>query len=156
NMQGLVTEQVGDKILRVMTPMVYTTSRQNAVPQTKIFTLSYAKAADIRTQLDTVRATEGRRGISVTDDKTNSIIVTDSPEGLEEAARLIGQLDKRPRQVLIEAKLVEVALTKSFAEGIQWTFNSADPANIGGKNGTNLIGNSIQNYSPTVNGFLPS
>ena len=152
NMQGLVTEQVGDKILRVMTPAVYSTSRQNAVPQTKIFTLSYAKASDIRTQLDTVRATEGRRGVSVTDDKTNSIIVTDSPEGLEEASRLIGQLDKRPSQVLIEAKLVEVQLTKTFAEGIQWTFSSADPSKIGGKDGTNLIGNSIQNYSPIVGG----
>lgn len=149
NMQGLVTEQVGDKILRVMTPAVYTAARQAAVPQTKVFQLSYAKGNDIRQQLDTIRATEGRRGTTVVDDKTNSVIVTDSPEGLEQAARLISQLDRRPRQVLIEAKLVEVELTKAQELGIRWSAAYAGAGQVGNQAGTNYIG--MANTGDTVN-----
>jgi len=140
NMQGLVTEQVGDRILRVMTPAAYQAARQGAALQTKVFQLNYAKAADIRTQLDTIRATEGRRGVTVVDDKTNSVIVTDSPDGLKQAMRLIAQLDRRPRQVLIEAKLVEVEFTHAQEMGIRWSVAYGDTGKIGNQTGQNYIG----------------
>lgn len=140
NMQGLVTEQVGDKILRVMTPASYQASRQQAVPQTKVFSLNYAKAKDIQVQLDTIRGAEGRRGATVVDDTTNSVIVTDTAEGLDQTARLISQIDRVPRQVLIEAKLVEVELGKTDELGIRWSVAYQDRSKISGQNGVNYSG----------------
>ncbi len=52
----------------------------------------------------------------------NSILIRDTPENVDEMTRLIRELDRETRQVLIEAKIVET--TRSFIRdlGIQWGF----------------------------------
>ncbi|MGD0511567.1 MAG: hypothetical protein ABSA33_07070, partial [Candidatus Micrarchaeaceae archaeon] len=52
--------------------------------------------------------------------RTNSLIVTDTPEGFLSLGAVISELDKKPQQVIIEAKIVEVDLNKSSDIGIQW------------------------------------
>jgi type II secretion system protein D len=62
-------------------------------------------------------------------------VVSDTPEGLTSVEKVIAQLDKRPEQVIIEAKIVEINLNKSTDIGIQWQSASTagDPnVNIGG------------------------
>jgi type II secretion system protein D len=56
------------------------------------------------------------------DDRDNALIVTDTPEGIASAERLISELDIRPQQVLIEAKIVEVTLANSLDLGIRWEY----------------------------------
>ncbi len=130
-MRGLVTQQVGENILRVLTPTILSRERGEAVPFTRIFALNYTKADDMKTQLDTVRSAEGRRGQTIPAAQTNSLIVIDTQEGIEEAARLIAQLDQKPKQVLIEAKLIEVQLNKALNLGIQWDYQASNPTQPG-------------------------
>lgn len=122
DMKSLAYQQMGTNILRVATPSILKTARQEAIVNTKIFTLNYSKAASIQAHIESIRSAAGRKGSTLADAVTNILIVTDSPEGLDEATRLISQLDRKPQQVLIEAKLVEISLDKSFDIGVSWDF----------------------------------
>ena len=140
SMMGLTTDQVGENILRVITPAELTKQRTTSTSITRVFQLNYAKASEVKSTIDSVRAAEGRGGASAADVKTNSLIVTDTLEGLLATENLIAQLDARPRQVLIEAKLVEVLANSGLNYGIQWDYLSADRGKVGGKQGQTLIG----------------
>lgn len=140
NTKGLSTEQVGNNILRIATPQIIIAERTSALPVTKIFTLNYSKASDIKTQIDSIMAAEARKGVCTVDTNNNMIIMTDTPSGLESVARLIKQLDQKPRQVLIEAKLVEVALNNDLNLGINWSGYGMDQGKIAGKDGTTFYG----------------
>jgi type IV pilus assembly protein PilQ len=163
-MTSLTTQQVGDNILRVLTPSVLKTERGSALPTTRVFQLSYTKADEVKPQLDAVRSAEGRPGQSVVAKSANALIVTDTTEGMLEIERLIAQIDKRPTQVLIEAKLIEVQHNKSMDLGIQWDYASAGNFNNNPGNrwfvGTqqtastpfSIHGDVLQNNGPTSRG----
>ncbi|MBI5630352.1 MAG: type IV pilus secretin PilQ [Elusimicrobia bacterium] len=148
SMTNLSTTQVGDNILRILTPGALAKAQSAAATVTKVLPLNYTKASEILSMVNQVRLAQGRStGVALSDAKTNSLVVTDSIEGLAETERLVAQLDVRPKQVLIEVKLIEVSLNNSLHYGIQWDYKSLDPARIGGKQGTNLIGT---NESPVA------
>ncbi|MBI4386834.1 MAG: type IV pilus secretin PilQ [Elusimicrobia bacterium] len=143
SMKGLVASQAGENVVRVMTPETLSKERSNAVGVTRVFSLNYIKAIEAKTTVDAVRAAEKRSGMTVADDKNNTLIVTDVPEGLAAAERLLGQIVVRPRQVLIEAKLVEVSLNKDLELGIQWDYFGMDGGKLFGQQGTNVIGSNV-------------
>ncbi|MFA6029923.1 MAG: type IV pilus secretin PilQ [Elusimicrobiota bacterium] len=139
-MQGLVADQAGENILRIMTPTTLQKERTVAVNQTRIIRLKYSKAADIKGAIDAVRQAEGRAGKLNSDEATNSLIVTDTLDGIASVERLLSKLDVRPQQVMIEAKLVEVKLTKDLNFGIQWDYAGVDSGKFAGKQGQTTIG----------------
>ncbi|MBI3008318.1 MAG: hypothetical protein HYY56_02190, partial [Candidatus Omnitrophica bacterium] len=53
-------------------------------------------------------------------DKSNILIVSDVPSVIDKIERLIAVLDTEPKQVMIEAKIVEVSLDSSQDLGIDW------------------------------------
>jgi type IV pilus assembly protein PilQ len=75
--------------------------------RTESFALSYAKAEDLKKLLtDKDNKVLSKRGSATIDERTNTLFVQDSGGRLEEARRLIQQLDIPVRQVLIEARIV--------------------------------------------------
>jgi type IV pilus assembly protein PilQ len=142
-MMQLSTDQVGDNVLRVITPAALTAQRTASTAITKVIPLDYAKAVAVKTTIDSVRVAEGRSGSSSADLNTNSIVVTESLEGMLATENLIKQLDQRPRQVLIEAKLIEVDLNNELDYGIQWNYAGLQNGSIAGQQGTNAIGTPI-------------
>jgi type IV pilus assembly protein PilQ len=133
-MQGLVAQQMGSNVLRILTPEDLNADRSRAVVTYKNFILNYANANEIVALLSTVRISpSGKAEVNARD---NSIIVTDTPEGIAAAERLISELDSRPQQVLIEAKIVEVSLNNSMDLGIRWELS--DISRSGGT--TRVIG----------------
>jgi type IV pilus assembly protein PilQ len=75
--------------------------------RTESYALSYAKAEDLRKMFaDKEQRILSKRGTVTIDERTNTIFVQDSGARLEEARRLIQQLDIPVRQVLIEARIV--------------------------------------------------
>ena len=75
--------------------------------RTESFPLSYAKAADIKALLsDKDQRILSKRGSVTVDDRTNTVFIQDTGGRLEEARRLVQQLDVPVRQVLIEARIV--------------------------------------------------
>ncbi len=138
NIKGLAAQQVGESILRIATPKTFSAEQSSSMLQTRVFFLNYTKASDIKTQIESVAAAEGRTSSKCNVDETNNaLIITDTPFGLEAAARLIKNLDRMPKQVLIEAKLVEVALDSDFHMGIQWSASGNSKGNYIGANDIN-------------------
>ena len=75
--------------------------------RTESFALSYAKAEDLKKLLtDKDQKILSKRGTATIDERTNTLFVQDTGGRLEEARRLILQLDVPVRQVLIEARIV--------------------------------------------------
>ncbi|MBI4656006.1 MAG: type IV pilus secretin PilQ [Elusimicrobia bacterium] len=141
NVKGYATQQVGDNILRIASPQTFVAEQKKAMPQTRVFFLSYIKTADAKAQVESVSSAEGRKAVCSIDDNSNALIVTDTPLGLEQTARFIKSVDRPPKQVLIEAKLVEVALDSGFHFGIQWSgYTQKDGAYVGAGDTANMLG----------------
>jgi len=71
------------------------------------FALSYAKAEDLRKLFsDKDQRILSKRGTATIDERTNTLFLQDTGGRLEEARRLVQQLDVPVRQVLIEARIV--------------------------------------------------
>ncbi len=128
-LKGLVSQEQSSNILRIATPKKISDERSEAVTFTKIFPLNYAKAEEVKGNLDSVRQAEGRKGNIAVDSRTNSLIITDTPEGLDNCLKIISDLDKKPQQVCIEARIVEMVVSNTDDLGIQWQYAKETPGN---------------------------
>ena len=118
--QGLVAQQMGNNILRVLTPESLSTDRARSVVNYKTFVLNYGKASEIMAHLGAVKISPNAK-VTV-DERNNALVVTDTPEGISAAERLISELDSKPPQVLIETKIVQIDVNKTLQLGVQWEF----------------------------------
>ena len=94
--------------------------------QTAYLTVNYAKVVkgqnDTNTDKDLVekiKAVLSPRGKVEADQRTNTLIVRDIKSSIEDVQSLIGRIDTRTPQVLIESNLIETTPTFSRALGIQ-------------------------------------
>jgi general secretion pathway protein D len=60
----------------------------------------------------------------IADETTNSVIVTTYPRNWPEIEATIRQLDRQPRQVLVEVLVAEITLTDDIRLGIDWAIKS--------------------------------
>lgn len=104
-----------------------------AAPSTRYFVLKYRRAEDIARLLD--GKSDGKepsagllstRGSVRADAASNTLIVTDRPEGLHKAAELIGRLDIPAQQVVIEARIVEASEGVSRDLGVKFGFSGVN------------------------------
>lgn len=66
----------------------------------------------------------------------NLLVVEDAPSFHERIAKLLAAIDVEPKQILIEAKILEISLEQSENFGVDWTkFFSADGRNNVGTTG---------------------
>jgi hypothetical protein len=86
--------------------------------ETKIFSLDYAKAEDIKTKISEV-LTKGVGMIQV-DERTNKVVITDLAKKIPEITSIITEMDERHKEVLIEAKIVQIELNEQYQHGIDW------------------------------------
>ena len=100
-----------------------------SAPVSRVFTLRYLKpsaaAAAVSKMLSEGGSAEPFTGRSEKDPTpggamSNALIVTDTPARLDRVARVIESMDGRPRQVTIEAKLVESVLGDQEKLGFDW------------------------------------
>lgn len=61
-----------------------------------------------------------KNGVATCDERTNTLIIKDNKENIEEIKKLISFLDKPIKQVLIEARIVEASSNFAKNLGIQW------------------------------------
>ena len=82
--------------------------------QTESFQINYHRATEITTFLQAKGQTVlSKRGSVVVDDRSNKIFVTDIGARLTDVRRVVAEIDIAPKQVLIEARIVEAS--KGFA-----------------------------------------
>jgi type IV pilus assembly protein PilQ len=102
---GLTAVETATGIIRV-DKLENLQERQQLIQlQTQIFRINYAPVVAIG---DALTPALSERGKVIPNEATNSIIVTDLPENIEIAQRIIEDLDVRTPQVVITAKIVFV------------------------------------------------
>lgn len=107
--------------------------------RTEYIQINYSKA---KTLVDLLK-TKGEhsflseRGNVSVDERTNILIVQDTPSKLEEVRDLVTSLDKPVRQVLIESRVV--IATDTFLKDLGVRFGQATNARISGEPGTGII-----------------
>ena len=87
------------------------------------FQVRYANAADLFAGFaasGSEASKLSRRGSAIVDDRTNSIILTDTAPNIEAFRKVIRQLDVPVRQVLIESRVVTTSNNFSEQLGIRW------------------------------------
>jgi type II secretory pathway component GspD/PulD (secretin) len=81
------------------------------------FTVQYAQPAELEVALKPYLSTYGK--LTVLADR-QLVVVEDMPEFVDRMGKLIAEMDRRPRQILIEARILEVTLTDEEAYGLDW------------------------------------
>src|SRR5690606_32809719 len=105
--------------------------------RTEYIRLSYAKAADVLTLISQGSGSSGgsgtgntnsvdnntllsNRGTVTVDERTNTLIIKDVAESIENIHKLIGKIDIPVRQVMIEARIVSATDSFSKEIGVRW------------------------------------
>ncbi len=102
--------------------------------QTESFQVNYHKAKEIFDFLKSKDQTMlSKRGSVVVDERSNKIFVTDVASRLQSLRRLVTEIDVAPRQVLIEARIVEANKTFSRDLGVRLGYGNRGNASIGSK-----------------------
>ena len=140
------------------------TSRQEIAEleelRTESFQLSYQKGSVAATLLSSDKQRIlSKRGSAIVDERTNTVFVQDTSAHLEEARKLIKQIDVPVRQVMIEARVVEA--TDSFGKnlGVRMDYKAAKDFRIGntalGQIGANIVPSAsplgMANMNPNIN-----
>lgn len=168
--QGLAKRQVGNVILIAPLPEVATHEKENMEAQQQVIDLSplhseliaikYGKAeqmgALLKGQSSTILSS---RGNVTVDARTNTLWVQDTTQRLTEIRNLISRLDVPVRQVLIEARIVNIDNSAERDLGIRFGVTQGNHI-TGTLNGANQLatGSSASNISVAdrLNMDLPS
>jgi type IV pilus assembly protein PilQ len=123
--------------------------------RTESFQVNYHKAKEIFDFLKSKDQTLlSKRGSVVVDERSNKLFVTDVASRLDDVRRLIGEIDVVPRQVLIEARIVEA--NKDFARDLGVRLGFADNRAKSLGNGARLgvgsstVGNTTNTFTPQL------
>jgi len=100
-------ERVKDAISEIDVPLV-----------TQIFSLDYAKAESIKAKLEAMLSKN--IGSINFDDRTNKLIVKDTPEKMEDIRKVVEAFDEKTKEVMIEANIIQITLSDKYSYGIDW------------------------------------
>ncbi len=118
--------------------------------ETRIIPINSGKARDISSQLKNILSDRGKADV---DERTNSIIIRDIPEKIQEAQTLIKVLDRKTDQVLIEARIVEASITAARELGVKWGVNYNAGPSWGNPTGLNFP-NTVQMGGAVLGGLF--
>jgi type IV pilus assembly protein PilQ len=111
--------------------------------------INYAKAADMATIL---KSSEGgilsSRGAVTVDNRTNALLVRDTQESIQEARRMVKELDIPIKQVLIESRMVTVRDSVDEQLGVRWGFSD--------RQGDDGVSGSIEGAETIAGGQVPA
>lgn len=85
----------------------------------RIFNLRYAKAKDVTRQLKS-QLENKKVGTIRADTRTNQVIVETLPERMDDIEKIILSLDQKTKQVMIDARIIQVKLNDNLSAGVEW------------------------------------
>jgi type II secretory pathway component GspD/PulD (secretin) len=91
---------------------------ESLLKDVRTYRLDYAPVGEIQTVVTQILSRVGR----VTNyPPLRTIVVEDRPDVLDRVGQVIEDLDRAPRQVLIEANIIEARLSRDMTFGIDWS-----------------------------------
>ena len=125
--------------------------------RTESFQLSYQKGDAVAAMLTNDKQRMlSKRGSAVVDQRTNTVFVQDTSAHLEEARKLIKQIDVPVRQVMIEARVVEASDKFGKNLGVRLGYNSNDAFHVGNGNLYGNIGANTVTAGPLAGTVMPA
>ncbi|MBF7688708.1 type IV pilus secretin PilQ [Acinetobacter rathckeae] len=106
--------------------------RKDVALQTEFIQLNYIKVKQLEDIFDLKNKGQDRkennplltpRGSAVLDPRTNTIVLTDTPEKIQEVRKLFKQLDTAVKQVMVEARIVRTETNFSKDLGVNWSLS---------------------------------
>ncbi|MDH3633311.1 MAG: hypothetical protein OES20_01270 [Gammaproteobacteria bacterium] len=99
--------------------------RQSDRMEVRAFKVQYASASEIETILQEYISEYGNIKALADNDM---IVIEDLPSFLDRMEMLLGEIDREPKQIMIEAKILEITLTDNQSYGLDWAklFDSSD------------------------------
>jgi type IV pilus assembly protein PilQ len=99
-------------------------AREDAEPlQTAYFNINYARVKDLESKVKTL-LTKRPDAALVIDERSNTMMVRDIKQSVDDVSALIAKLDTRTPQVLIESNLIETTPTFARALGLRFRFST--------------------------------
>jgi len=143
---------------------------------TEFITLSYTKVAEVKQMLEEANKASkssasgstgstampqadnsglmSSRGSVLTDERTNTLIVKDTKEAINNIIRLLAVIDKPIQQVLIEARIVEATDSFQHSIGVRWggNYNNSTGSNFPGAIALGSAGSTVANSEAIIAG----
>ena len=92
--------------------------RSSNLTEVRTFKVQYVSPNDIEPILQEHLSSYGSiKSLS----ENNLIVIEDQPAFLQKIEQLLTEIDREPRQILIEAKILEITLTDNQSFGLDWT-----------------------------------
>jgi type IV pilus assembly protein PilQ len=117
------------------------TGASKLAPQTqgrviRVFRLDYASAKDVSTAITGFLSPAGQSFVSQTTLQDNRktqdvVVVEDIPAVVERVAQYVAQVDVAPRQVLVEARVLQVTLRDNYVNGVNILFDELSRRGFG-------------------------
>ncbi|HXV84317.1 MAG TPA: type IV pilus secretin PilQ [Candidatus Binatia bacterium] len=105
-------------------------AREDAEPlQTAYFNINYARVKDLESKVK-VLLTKRPDAALVIDERSNTMMVRDIRQSVDDVSALIAKLDTRTPQVLIESNLIETTPTFARALGLRFQFSTSGGTTI--------------------------
>ena len=124
--------------------------------------VNYAKASDLANLIGAdggENALLSNRGSVAIDERTNTLLVQDTAERLQDIRRLVRTLDIPVRQVLIESRIVVVNDDFTRELGVRFGFTGIDDTSDGlvavtgtGEGADSIVGSALNNLNDPLNG----
>jgi len=114
--------------------------------QMRMFKFNFIEIAQVK---KTLNAIPGLKPMEI-HEPTKTVIVNDTPENIKKVEKILKFMDALPRQVLIEAKILEVTLTDDMAFGVDWKAMMSD-VNVQTGNLSNAVLPDVSGTSPVAN-----
>ena len=167
---GLGKECLGDNIIRVAslrtlaseeTQKVEDNKRKRAKELseklaaelvTEVKRVNYADIKDVALSLETLKSERGKITVDV---RTNTLVLTDIRENVDDMVHLVQVLDIQTPQVMIEARIVEVNKNLTQQLGVQWGITSTLSQGANGRPVNVLDSPNNGNGSPFLVDLLP-
>lgn len=86
--------------------------------QTEVFDLGYAKAENISGKISEVLTPSV--GTMKSDERSNKIVVSDTAQAMARVRKIVEAFDEKEKQVLIEAKIIQITLDNEHKMGVDW------------------------------------
>jgi len=91
---------------------------ESDLTEIRTFAIQYADPAQLQSMLSPYLSEYGQLTMLV---ENKMLMVEDTPEFIQRIATLVREVDRQPKQILIEAKILEVTLNEEESFGIDWT-----------------------------------
>lgn len=130
NIGKIIIDEDTGSVVMIDTPDVIKKMKMTLVDiekplETLIYTLQYAEADVVADQLRQ-RIDAKAVGAISSDERANKVVVRAFPDRIDEIKKIIAELDAQTKEVLIDARILQVTLNPTHQEGIDWQLDLRD------------------------------